>query len=230
MFSSVSVPWPRRVLKARCSFSVRFSNIGQIQVYRRSVVSGQWSTPRVGVGQLGSGAGAPVSELGRLRCLSRVQAASEMMGPQYCGLGIVERIVVGTGGQDEEFGAAGAAGDEIVRHLQREETVLIAMNNENWQGATAESVLCGPDGRDNEGKKSGNPCGARSFAERGIAGAKHEAIGVTRLRMAGATPVPSENPRSEIGTVGCETAEQCEGRRSHPARIGSKSMKPVLRP
>jgi hypothetical protein len=28
MFSSVTVPWPRRFLKARCSFSERFSNIG----------------------------------------------------------------------------------------------------------------------------------------------------------------------------------------------------------
>ena len=97
-------------------------------------------------------------------------------GAPVFGLGIVERIVVGTGGQHKEFGAAGAAGDEVVRHLQREEAVLIAMNNENWQGATAESVLCGPDGRDNRGKKSGNPCGARSFAERGIARAEHETI------------------------------------------------------
>ncbi len=34
MFSSVSVPCPRRLLKARCSLSVRFSNIGLLQVYR----------------------------------------------------------------------------------------------------------------------------------------------------------------------------------------------------
>ena len=33
MFSSLSVPWPRSVLNARCSLSVRFSNIGQNQVY-----------------------------------------------------------------------------------------------------------------------------------------------------------------------------------------------------
>src|ERR1017187_8440632 len=33
MFSSVSVPWPRRTLKARCNLSVRFSNIGLLQVY-----------------------------------------------------------------------------------------------------------------------------------------------------------------------------------------------------
>jgi hypothetical protein len=30
----VTVPWPRRFLKARCSFSERFSNIGTSQVYQ----------------------------------------------------------------------------------------------------------------------------------------------------------------------------------------------------
>ena len=35
MFSSVRVPWPRRVLKERWSLSLRFSNI-LIQVYQRN--------------------------------------------------------------------------------------------------------------------------------------------------------------------------------------------------
>src|SRR5690348_5433796 len=34
MFSSVSVPWPRRFLNTRCNLSVRFSNIGSLPVYR----------------------------------------------------------------------------------------------------------------------------------------------------------------------------------------------------
>jgi hypothetical protein len=33
MFSSLRVPWPRRFLNARCSFSVRFSNMSA-SVYR----------------------------------------------------------------------------------------------------------------------------------------------------------------------------------------------------
>ena len=62
MFSSVSVPCPRRVLKARCNLSVRFSNIGQLLVYlgescgRRNRIRGtQVSESRSGPPGIGMG-------------------------------------------------------------------------------------------------------------------------------------------------------------------------------
>jgi len=46
MFSSVSVPWPRRVLKARWSFVCEVSNIGLVQCIATAPAVGQTALAR----------------------------------------------------------------------------------------------------------------------------------------------------------------------------------------
>ena len=52
-------------------------------------------------------------------------------GVPVFGLRIIERRVVGAGREDEQGGALARAGDEIVSHLRGEETIAIALDNED---------------------------------------------------------------------------------------------------
>ena len=54
------------------------------------------------------------------------------------GLRIIEGGVVRAGGEDEQVGAASAAGDEFVRHVHLEEAIVVALDNEDGESAAAE--------------------------------------------------------------------------------------------
>jgi hypothetical protein len=106
--------------------------------------------------------------------------------------GFIEGLVVGSGGQDQQIGATVTACDEVVGHRQAEEAVVVSLNDENGESAFAENFFRGPDGWNQRRKKSGDPCGACRFAERGIACAEDEAISF----------YPIENGGSDTGSEG----------------------------
>ena len=54
-------------------------------------------------------------------------------------LRVVERRVVGAGREDEKVGAAASAGEEVVRHLQLEEAIAVALDDEDGEVAIAQS-------------------------------------------------------------------------------------------
>ena len=56
-------------------------------------------------------------------------------------LRVIERLVVGSGRQNEQVGASAAAAEQIVRHGKPEQFVVISLDDEDWEAAVAEGFF-----------------------------------------------------------------------------------------
>jgi hypothetical protein len=126
-------------------------------------------------------------------------------------LGVIERLIVGAGGEDEQISAAVGAGEQVVGHGQAEEAVAISLDDEDGKGAVTESVRGRPDRRNEWGQKSGNPGSARGIAKRRICGAKHEAIGFDAIENCGSNSGAKRESEKSDGEPGRKLLEKAEG-------------------
>jgi hypothetical protein len=102
-------------------------------------VCGRWirdSAGRDETGQRGN-SGQPQRGSGLRSLKEPVDDGSPVMR-----LRIVERVVVGARGKNEQFGAFAAAGDEVVSHLRGEEAITVSLDDEDGDCAVAERFFC----------------------------------------------------------------------------------------
>ncbi len=92
-------------------------------------------------------------------------------------LGVVDGVVVGARGEDEQIGVASGTGDEVVSHRQAEETVAVSLDDEDGKRGIAQRFFSGPDRWDEGGQKWRDVCGPRGAAKRRKTSAEDEAGG-----------------------------------------------------